>query len=306
MEGAGVGGFVEIEITAENLVGTLAAQHHLNAHRFYDAGQKVHRRACANGCNIVCLNMINNIANGIQTFLNGVVHLVVDGAQVLGHHAGLRQIGRALYADGKRVQTRPPGIGFVASLDSLCGIHIGNGRNYRTVQSAREQNSVGHVAHQLALDGGLQRVAKCGRIGTAVFNCLILKPVARPPALHTALAAAVVMAWQEGLVAVAEAFESLEFAGRIHSSVGIEPNVERNDADWVAGNQKLVAFFVVKGKGENAVQIFQKVDSLFFIQGENDFAVGPRLESVGVGHLLANLLVVVNLTVDGQNLLAVS
>ena len=73
------------------------------------------------------------------------------------------------------------------------------------------------------------------------------------------------MARQEWLIAVAEAFESLQLARRIHSSVGIEPNVERNDADWVAGNQKLVFFFIVKGKGENAVQVFQEIDSLFFI-----------------------------------------
>mgnify|MGYP000517877749 CR=1 FL=1 len=43
VEGAGVGRLVEVEVTPEHLVGTFAAEHHLDAHALDDPRQQVHR-----------------------------------------------------------------------------------------------------------------------------------------------------------------------------------------------------------------------------------------------------------------------
>ncbi len=150
---AGIRCFVEVEISAENLVCSLAAQNHFYAHALYYTSQKIHRSACANSCNVVCLNKIDNIADGVETFLNGIVYLVMNRSDVLGNFLSLGKVGSTLQTYGERVQARPPRIALAFLLDALMGKFLGYGRDYRAVETAREQNAVRHIAHQLSLYG---------------------------------------------------------------------------------------------------------------------------------------------------------
>ena len=109
VEGFGIGCFVEIEVAAENLVGTFAAEHHLDTHRFDDACQQVHRCGGTDGGDIVGFNEIDDITDGVEPFLNGVVDLVVHGADMIGDEFGFCQVGGTFQSYGKRVQTRPVG-----------------------------------------------------------------------------------------------------------------------------------------------------------------------------------------------------
>ena len=93
--------FVEVEITAEHLVGTLAAQYHLDAHALDDAGQQVHRSGGAHGGHIIGFYVIDHVADGVESLLNGVVDFMMYGSDMIGHLAGLGQIGGSLQTHGE-------------------------------------------------------------------------------------------------------------------------------------------------------------------------------------------------------------
>ena len=113
------------------------------------------------------------------------------------------------------------------------------------------------------------------------------------------------MAWKEGLVTLALSFEGLQFGGHIDGAVAVVANIERYDADGVAGNQELVLLLVVEHEGEDATQVLEEVDALFAIEGKDDLTVAARLELILSGITAANLLMVIYLAVDSQHLLPV-
>ena len=78
-----------------------------------------------------------------------------------------------------------------------------------------------------------------------------------------------------------------------------------NDTYGVAGNEELVALLIVEYEGKDAAEIFQKVDALVAIEGEDDLAVATRLEVILAGILLADVLMVIYLAIHGQHLLMV-
>ena len=114
-----------------------------------------------------------------------------------------------------------------------------------------------------------------------------------------------VVAGQEGFVVFALSFEGFQFRSYIHRAVGIVADVKWDDTNGVASNQEFVGFLVVKGKGKDTAQIFQKVDSFFAVQGQDYLAVAARLEIVLTGIAATYLLMVVNLAVNGKHLLVV-
>lgn len=71
------------------------------------------------------------------------------------------------------------------------------------------------------------------------------------------------------------------------------------------GYEVIVRLFIVEGKGEDTVQFFEEIDALVFVEGEDDFAVRTRLKGVLSGVMCTDIAVVVYLTVDGKDLLAV-
>ncbi len=136
---------------------------------------------------------------------------MVYGAYVVCHQSCLVQVGSTLQSHGEGVQTGPVGFALAVVLNAVLGEYLGNGRDDGGVESAGEQYSVGHIRHQLTLDGILQRIVYGFDAGRVVLHLVILHPVTLVVALHRGLAAPIVVSGQEGLIAFALAFECFQF-----------------------------------------------------------------------------------------------
>ena len=110
---------MEIEVATENLVGTLATEYHLDTHRLDDPCQQVHGRGGADGGDVVGLDVIDDVADGIESLLDGIVDFVVNGADMVGHESRLCQVGGSLQSYGKGVQTGPPGLALRVVLNAV-------------------------------------------------------------------------------------------------------------------------------------------------------------------------------------------
>ena len=142
-------------------------------------------------------------------------------ADRLGHLAGSHQVGCPLQADCEGVELWPPSIDLVTALDTFCGVFLGDGRGDGGVESTGEQHAIGHVTHQLPLNGCLQRIVHILCAGGVVFHVVILHPVAGVPAGHLFLLAVIVVSREEGLIFCGETLQALQL-GRDHQvSLGI-------------------------------------------------------------------------------------
>ena len=254
---------------------------------------------------IVGFDKIDDVADGIQTFLYGIVYFVMDGADVLGNETCFRQIGSPFQAYGKTVETRPVGLGTAVVLDAHLAVLFGDGGNHRRVETPAEQHTIGHVGHQLSLHGFLQSIVDGSDAYRIVLHGIIFHPIATVIPLHARLFAPIVMTWQERLVTFALAFECLQFGGYVEGAIAVVANVEWYDADGVAGDEEGVTLLVVEHEGEDAAQVLEKVDAFLTVERQNDFAIATRLECILSGHTSANFLMVVNLAIHRQDLLAV-
>lgn len=93
MESPCIGCLVEVEVTAEYFISSFAAQYHLDTHALDNTCQQIHRGRGADGGDIVSFDVIDDIADGIQSFLNGVVDFVVDGSDKIGYFTCFGQVG---------------------------------------------------------------------------------------------------------------------------------------------------------------------------------------------------------------------
>ena len=277
MESLGIRCLVEVEITSEYLVGTLTGKYHLDTHASDDSRQEIHRGRCTHGGNIVGLDEIDDIADGIQTFLNGVVDFVVHGSDVLGNQSCLCQVRRTLQTNGEGVQAWPVCLGFAPILHAGRRIFLGNGRDDGRIETTTQQYAVRNIAHQLALYRSLQGIVnllhrslflrfcilQLGFSLLLIINLIFLlhgsvfKPITGIIALHARVLAVIIMAREEWLVVVALTFQSLQLACYQHFSIFIITNIKRNYADRVAGNEELITLSIVKGEGKDTVQLFK-------------------------------------------------
>jgi hypothetical protein len=104
-----VGRGVEVKVTAKDLVGSFAGQDHLDTHGLDLSGKKVHGCGCADSRDVVCLEVIDDVLDCVETFLNGEGVFVVHGAQKVGRRARRDEVGGTGQADGERVKPRPGG-----------------------------------------------------------------------------------------------------------------------------------------------------------------------------------------------------
>ena len=167
---------------------------------------------------------------------------MVDSTDIVGDKFCLGQVRSTFQADSKAVETGPIGTS-LATIFNTCGREtLGNGGDDRRVQSAREQHTVRHVAHQLTLHGRHQSLTDLLNgltIGQSAFRtCLSFHPITVIIALHTRVLTPIVVAGQEGLVMIALAFQCFQLTGDIHLTVGIVTNIKRYHADRVAGNEE--------------------------------------------------------------------
>ena len=224
---------------------------------------------------------------------------------MVGHELRLGQVGRTLQTHGKRVQTGPVGLGLRVVLDTHLTVFLGNGRDDAGVESAREQHAIRDVGHQLALHGILQGVVDSLDRGRIILHGLIFEPVALVVALHAGVGTPVVMAGEERLVVLALSFERFQFGGHIHLAVGIATDIKRNHTDRIAGNQELICLFVVEHEGKDAAQVFEEVNALLTIERQDNLTVAARLELILSGIAATDILMVVNLSIDSQDLFPV-
>ena len=219
MKGLGCRGFVEIEIAAEHFISPFTTQHHFDSHAFNDACQQIHRGRGANGGDIVSFDVVNDVADSVQSFLDGIVDFMMHGSDKAGHFAGFYQVGRTFQTDSKGMELRPPGIFFIVGFYPFACIFLGNGRDDGTVQTAGKKYAVGHITHQLAFNGLFQSVVYVQGIGIVVFHGFVFKPVADVPAGHLAFFSPIVMAGKEGFVFITEPFEGFQLAGAVYFAV---------------------------------------------------------------------------------------
>ena len=88
-------------------------------------------------------------------------------------------------------------------------------------------------------------------------------------------------------------------------AVAVVADIEGNDADGVAGDEEGIALLVVEDEGEDTVEVLEEVDALLAIKRQDDLAVAARAELIVVGQTASDVLMVVDLAVDGQHLTAV-
>ena len=245
--------------------------------------------------------MVDHVAQGVEPLLDGVVDFVVHRTDVVGDLACGTEVGSAFQADGERVEAGPPRTVASFGLDAAVGEAFGYGRDDRRIESARQQHAVGNVGHQLPSDGRFERRAQRGRVGVALLDGFVVEPVARVPARRLPLAAPPIVPRLEGADDVAHPFERLQLRCDVAPFVGIPADVERNDADGVAGDEILVALDVVEREGEDAVEPVEQPRAVFAVEREDHLAVRTGAEVVLAGQLAPQFAVVVDLAVDGQH-----
>ena len=103
------GGSVEVQISTEDLVASFSTQDHLDTHSLDLAAQEVHGCARTDSGDVVRLEVMYDVWDGIQTLLDGEDVLVVHCAEVVRGFAGGEQVRRVLEAYGEGVQLRPGG-----------------------------------------------------------------------------------------------------------------------------------------------------------------------------------------------------
>ena len=224
---------------------------------------------------------------------------------MVGHEFGLGQIGGTFQAHSKRVQTGPVGARLRVVFDAVLAELLGDGGDDRRIQATRQQHAVRYVRHQLTLHSILQCIVDSFNTSRIVLHGIVVHPVATIVPFLTWIDTPVIMARQERLVAFTLSFKGLQLRGNIHRAIAVIADIKRYHTDGVTGNQELVLLFIVEHKGKDTTQVLEEVNTLFAIQGEYDLTVRTRLELVLSGIATANLLMVINLAIDGQHLLTV-
>lgn len=111
VEGLLVWGIAEVEISAEDFVGTLAGEDHLHAHGFDLAGEEEHGCAGTDGGDIESLEVEDDIEEGIETFLNGEGEGVVACTKVASDFSCGLAVGGSWKTNGEGVKLGQDGDG---------------------------------------------------------------------------------------------------------------------------------------------------------------------------------------------------
>ena len=101
--------------------------------------------------------------------------------------------------------------------------------------------------------------------GVIGFDGGIIGPGTLIPTVHFTFTSPEVMSGQKRLVGITETFESFQFATDVDMSLVVTTDIKRDYSDRVTGNQIVVCFFIVKGKGENTVQFFEEMNAFILI-----------------------------------------
>ena len=130
--------------------------------------------------------------------------------------------------------------------------------------------------------------------------------------LGVGLSAHAIVSWKEWFILVAEAFKCLKLRANVCLSVLIMTDIERYNADWVASDEVLIVLLVIETESEDAVKLLENprriLDFHAFpvaVEGKDNLTVRARLELIASLIPLANLAMIVYLTVYGKHKLTV-
>ena len=281
MELAGARRLVEVEIAGKDLVGPLPGEDYLDAHGLDPTGQEEHRGRCADGRDVVGLEVIDDVIERVDPLLDGEEELVVHGTDRLGRQPGGGEVRRTLEADGEGVESGPPGLARAPVLHPSATVACREGADQGGVETAGEQHAVRDVGHELPLDRPLQRLAQADRVLALSRHRLELAPRRMPVAHGSADLAVQDVARRELLDVAAGLHQGLHFGGHEQVSLLVVAHVERHDADRVPGDYVPVPSLVVEGEGEDPVQVVEEVEVTALVERQDDLAVRARLEGVG-------------------------
>mmetsp|Transcript_40867 Transcript_40867/g.107994 ORF Transcript_40867/g.107994 Transcript_40867/m.107994 type:complete len:250 (-) Transcript_40867:331-1080(-) len=248
--------------------------------------------------------MIDDIRDGVDALLHGEREPVVLCADGVGDLLGGGEVGRALEADRERLerleQLR------VAILEELLPPQPrDHRRDERRVEPTREQHAKWHVGHEALVDGSGERgadeveVERRRRVRrVAPLRLVVLH--------HLVCEGRVVVAGREDVdVDAAGGDERLGLGGEPLGAVDAGAHIHRVDADRVARRVHLTCLLVQDHESKVTVELRSDVDADLVVEVHDDLAVRLGAEGCLLLQLGAQLLVVVNLAVDGQAALAV-
>ena len=113
------------------------------------------------------------------------------------------------------------------------------------------------------------------------------------------------MAGKEWFVFVTETFKSFQFTGYVDCSICIMSYIKRYYANRVTGDKEFIPFFIVKSKSEDAVQLFEEMNTFVLVKCQNDFAVTTCPEFIASGIPGTYFTVIIDFAVNGKNLFTV-
>mmetsp|Transcript_91067 Transcript_91067/g.152539 ORF Transcript_91067/g.152539 Transcript_91067/m.152539 type:complete len:450 (-) Transcript_91067:301-1650(-) len=285
-------GLVEVQVPTENLVCTLAREHHLDPQGLDLAGEKVHRNGSTDL--VPRLQMPDQVRQRVQGLFHRESKLMMNRVKVVSHCSGSPQVRGILDANGEGVHTGGP----PQHVECLNAMANSNGGDERAVQPTRQQNTTGNVSHQ-TLDHGLDQ----GRLDSAVISLgLWHVPGVHPDGVVPAHQFTVDegVAWREFLVGFAVIDEALHFRGKPNRAISPMAPVKRADAHVVTccNNVRLpFAASVDDDKGEHAIQHGDHTFTKLPVQETHDFRVTGTGEQLVEIKLTLQLCVVVNLAI---------
>lgn len=287
-----VGGEVEVEVAAQELVGALPGQHHLHAQRLDLASHQEHGRAGPDRRHVVRLVVVDHLLDRVDAVLYGEVELVMDGSEVVSDLSCGLQVRGALEADDKGVELGAELLGGLG-LDEVA---LGDGGDERGVEAAGEEDPERDVSHEPLDDRLLEGLSEDERLVRRPGH-LLLEPVRGVPPPEPAAGAGVEVARREDLEAHAVLVQRLHLGRDPDGTVTAPADVERVDADGVARRHVGPVAGVVEHEREHPVQHVHEVLAVLLVQGDDDLAVTARAEVVCAGELLPDVLVVVDLSI---------
>lgn len=90
-----------MRLTAKNFVAPFTTEDHFDSQSLDLATEEVHRSTGSDRRDVVCLKMIYNLWNGVDTFLNREREFVVVSPKIRSDLSGSNQVGRVRQTNGE-------------------------------------------------------------------------------------------------------------------------------------------------------------------------------------------------------------
>ena len=184
------------------------------------------------------------------------------------------EVGTALEPNGEAVHVGPPRLRSVVVVHPLLGMPHGQGRHHRRVEPTGNEQAVGHVAHQMRLNGSVQLVVKFfGAVGV-LGQGVPVHPIALVSFHRTHVCIRHRMSGRKRLDFQTDVFDRLHFRSNPSVAISIAAIVQGDDANRVSPHQPFSRFWLMKDKCVHALEVVHQVGPVFCVQREDDLTIG--------------------------------